>query len=372
MKGNLIIFFLSIFLISGTGTTVFGKSGGDKKNKKNLISNDDRKPTSNTSLLIEAKRNQITDNPEKAAALYQECIKQYPNDPVAYYELAAIKAEDKEIGEAVKLAQKAVDLDPGNIWYLLFLAEVDQLNGDYKEAIGLYQKIIEKEPENIDNYYQLASLYIAANRLHDAVEVYDQVESKTGISEAVSLQKEKLYLLLKDVPHAQKELEKLVNAYPDEPRYISMLAEFYISNKEPEKAFEMYQRIQKVDPDNPYVHLSMADFYRKSGDKEKAFEELKLGFANPNLDIDTKVNILLSFYTINELYTELKDKAFVLAKILIETHPKEAKAHSIYGDLLVQDKQIVPAREEFIKAVALDSSNYTLWEEVMRLDLQVE
>ncbi|HTX88139.1 MAG TPA: tetratricopeptide repeat protein, partial [Bacteroidales bacterium] len=46
--------------------------------------------------------------------------------------------------------------------------------------------------------------------------------------------------------------------------------------------------------------------------------------------------------------------------------------HSIYGDLLVQDKQIVPAREEFIKAVALDSSNYTLWEEVMRLDLQVE
>ena len=75
--------------------------------------------------------------------------------------------------------------------------------------------------------------------------------------------------------------------------------------------------------------MSMADYYRKTGNKEKAFEELKLGFANPNLDVDTKVNILLSFYTVNQIYNDLKDQAFTLTKILIETHPKDPKVFSI-------------------------------------------
>jgi tetratricopeptide (TPR) repeat protein len=373
MKRYFIIFSLLLIIFNDPWIHAGSVPGGkDKKPKKGLQSSADQKPASNTSLLIDAKKCQITGNPDKAAVLYQECIKQYPNDPVAYYELSGIKAGNKEMTDAIKLSQKALDLDPANIWYMLFLAELYQLNGDNKDAISLYQKITEKEPGNIDNYYQLASLYIASSRFKEAILVYDQIDSKTGISEAISLQKEKLYLLMNDIPHAQAELEKLVNAYPEEPRYISMLAEFYISNKEPEKAFEMYNRIQKVDPDNPYIHLSLADFYRKSGDKEKAYEELKLGFANPNLDIDTKVSILLSFYTLNELYSELKDKAFVLAKILIDVHPKEAKSHSIYGDLLMQDKQVPLAREEFIRAVSLDSANYPLWEEVLRLDLQVE
>jgi tetratricopeptide (TPR) repeat protein len=88
--------------------------------------------------------------------------------------------------------------------------------------------------------------------------------------------------------------------------------------------------------------------------------------------VDDKVNILLSFYTVNELYTGLKDQAFILAKILIETHPNDAKSHSVYADLLLQDKKTEEAREEFLKIIKLDSSRYVFWEEVMQLDLQLE
>jgi Tfp pilus assembly protein PilF len=116
--------------------------------------------------------------------------------------------------------------------------------------------------------------------------------------------------------------------------------------------------------------MSLADFYRKKGDRAKAYEELKLGFANPNMDVDTKVNILLSFYSVNQIYNDLKDEAFTLAGILVETHPRDAKAYSIYGDLLVQDKKFAEARESFLKVLEFDSSKYAIWEEVLRLDLQ--
>jgi tetratricopeptide (TPR) repeat protein len=331
-----------------------------------------QKPVSNVQALIDAKKCQITGNVDKAESLYRDYIEKYPQDPVAYYELAGILGSKNNLGESANLASKAVELDPDNVWYKLFLAEVYQIKGDYKEAISLYKLLIDGNPDNLDYLYQLAALNIASERFRDAVEIYDRIEKKTGVSEEISLQKEKLYLLLKDIPRALQELEQLVNAFPEEPKYLSILAEFYLANGQSAEALKTYLKILELDPDDPYIHMSLADYYRKQGDKEQAFEELKEGFANPNLDIDTKVTVLLSFYTLNELYTELKDKAFILANILLDVHPGNPKSHSIYGDLLIQDKKTGEAREEFLKAVTLDSSNYVIWEEVMRLDLQLE
>jgi tetratricopeptide (TPR) repeat protein len=331
-----------------------------------------QKPVSNVQALIDAKKCQITGNVDKAESLYRDYIEKYPQDPVAYYELAGILGSKNNLGESANLASKAVELDPDNVWYKLFLAEVYQIKGDYKEAISLYKLLLDGNPDNLDYLYQMAALNIASERFRDAVEIYDRIEKKTGVSEEISLQKEKLYLLLKDIPRALQELEQLVNAFPEEPKYLSILAEFYLANGQSAEALKTYLKILELDPDDPYIHMSLADYYRKQGNKEQAFEELKEGFANPNLDIDTKVTVLLSFYTLNELYTELKDKAFILANILLDVHPGNPKSHSIYGDLLIQDKKTGEAREEFLKAVTLDSSNYVIWEEVMRLDLQLE
>jgi Tfp pilus assembly protein PilF len=137
----------------------------------------------------------------------------------------------------------------------------------------------------------------------------------------------------------------------------------------PEKALETYKKVAEMDPDNAYIHMSLADYYRKTGDNAKAYEELKLGFATPNLDVDTKVNILLSFYTVNEIYNDLKEQAFTLSKILIDTHPKDPKVYSIYGDFLVQDKKYPEARETFLKVLSLDSSKYVVWEQILQIDL---
>ncbi|MDD1696909.1 MAG: tetratricopeptide repeat protein, partial [Methanoregula sp.] len=63
---------------------------------------------------------------------------------------------------------------------------------------------------------------------------------------------------------------------------------------------------------------------------------------------------------------------FILAKILVETHPNEPKSHSVFGDLLLQDKKFPEAQDEFLLVVKLDSSRYIIWEEVLQLDLQMQ
>ena len=318
-------FFVTVFLILACFSASGSSGQKEKKPKKSKQTSDQQKIIPNISQLIDAKKYEITGDTEKAEETYRQFIDRYPQVATSYFELARILASKKQFDDAIKNSQKAVSLDPENIWYQLYLAELQQLLGNYKEAITLYENISKKDPDNMDYYYQLAALYLNAERYLEAISVYDKIEDKTGITEEISLQKEKIFMELKEYSRAEEELVALVTTYPEDSKYLSILAEFYLANGNPEKALETYKKIAEIDPDNPYIHMSMADYYRKIGNKEKAFEELKLGFANPDLGVDAKVNILLSFYSINQLYTDLKDEAYILAKILVETHPNEAK-----------------------------------------------
>jgi len=360
---------------SGWCTAVCSRHDGErisipdkKKQKKNQEGT--AAVAGNTSQLIDAKKEAIIGNLKGARELFRKYVESYPGDPVGYYELARMEVMLKNPADAVTLARKAVQLNPDRIWYQLFLAELYQMSGKPAEAIPIYEKVVTDNPENPDYQYQLAALYLQDEKFREAIGVYNRIEEEAGVSEEVSLQKQKIYLHLNDLENAENEVQKLIAAFPGESKYQAILAEFYLANNMPEKALATYRKIAETDPENPYIHMSLADYYRKTGNKEKAFEELKLGFANPNLDIDAKVTILLSFYSVNEIYNNLKDQAFTLASILINTHPGDPKAWSIYGDFLTQDKKYVEAREAFLKVLSLDSTRYAVWEQVLRLDLQ--
>ncbi|MCX6286968.1 MAG: tetratricopeptide repeat protein [Bacteroidetes bacterium] len=346
-------------------------SGKAKHSKRH--SGDDKSliDVENTAMLIDAKKEVLIGNTDKALQMFTYYTEHYPNDPAGKFELARLLATSEKYNAAYDLLKDAIRLDPNNKYYQIFLAEVCQQCKKEKEAIGIYENLVKKYPGELDYYFQLAALYLNAGDEKKAAETYDQIEGKAGINEEISLQKEKIYLHLGNIEKAENELRSLVSAFPDDSRYLSMLAEFYMGNNQQNKALEIYKRVVEKDPGNPYIHMSLADYYRKTGNKEKAFEELKLGFANPNLDIDTKVTILLSFYTINQIYDQLKEQAFELSRIMITIHPDNPKAWSIYGDLLSQDKKYTEAKDAFLKVISLDSSKYVVWEELLRLELQL-
>jgi len=297
MRGYLVI----IFFVAALGLPAF--SGGNReigtmdgfslpaRQKPDKKKSKKEQPVTivagNTGMLIDAKKEAITGNIEGARDLFRRYVSRFPEDPVGYFELARIESSQRNPDEAIRLCSEAARLDPGNIWYSLFLAELYQGTSRLPEAADIYEKIVERNSDNPDYMYQLASLYLQLEKYREAIRIYDRIEENTGVSEEVSVQKEKIYLHLNDLKGAENEVQKLILAYPDETRYQSILAEFYISNNMPDKALAMYQRIAAADPDNAYIHMSMADYYRKTGNKEKAFEELKLGFANANLDVDT-------------------------------------------------------------------------------------
>ena len=116
---------------------------------------------------------------------------------------------------------------------------------------------------------------------------------------------------------AVEEIEKLSEQFPNDTRFYAMLAELHYNKKMYDKALFYYNKILQKDPYDKFIHISLAGYYREIGQKEKSYQELKLGFENPNLDIDTKIQILLSYYNVTQIYSELKPQAFELSQILV-------------------------------------------------------
>jgi tetratricopeptide (TPR) repeat protein len=317
------------------------------------------------SAFMEANKAKILGNPELAAANYKKVLEIDPNHNASMYELSRIYLYQGRAEDAILLMEQAIQLNPYNEWYQLFMAELYRSTQQYEMVVVVFQNLIKYQPEKYDYYYDLALSYIILGEYNKAVGAYNDLENLVGVNEDISLQKQKLYLNMGKPKKALEEIEKLVDKNPSNSRYLQILAESYITLGEDKKALETYQKIAAIDPENPYIHISLSDYYRLAGDELMAFEELKLGFANPQLDIDSKVQILLTYYSIDQFYNDKKEQAFELAEILAETHPESTKAKSIYGDLLFRNGQSEEAYQVFLGVVETDKSNYSVWEQIM-------
>jgi tetratricopeptide (TPR) repeat protein len=353
---HILLLFSGIALFSCKSTSTSTSAG-----KKQV----DVVPADNSALFIDASKEKALGNYHEAIRLYQKCLEVNPRDGASMFELSKLYTLQGNAEQALNFAKQAVEVEGNNIYYLLFYAGLLQSTEDYEAAAKLYEKVIEIKPNYPEYYDRLAMAYIYAGKPMEAVKIYDQLEEKAGITEEYSMKKQSIYVQENKITKAIEELEKLISAYPLETKYYAVLAELCMNHGYEERALQAYEKIAELDEDDPYIHISLADYYKKQGDLAKSFEELKLGFYNPNLDIDSKIQILIRYYTVNEIYSELKAEAFELAEILLEVHPNDPKSYSMYGDFLYQDGRFEEARDAFRHVIELDSSKYLVWEQLL-------
>lgn len=367
-KISILLIIITSILISCKTSQVSMQS--DPKSKVKDLTQEEL--LQNTGLFIDANREKLLGNYDKALSLFAQCIKKNPDYDAAMYEMAFILSQKKQYGEALLLAKRASKLDGENKWYKLLLGDIYEKKYDYENAIKVFSELTGKYPLEPEYYYELANLYLTLGNYNDAVKTYDQLEKQVGIEEDIILQKQKIYLQQKKINKAIEEIEKLIKIAPKEPKYYEILAELYLIKELPLKAFEVYQKILEVAPEDPYVHLSLADYYRSQNKNEKSFNELKIAFSDRDLEIDTKIKILLSLYNASDTEKDLKELSDTLVAVLVKTHPEEPKAYSIYGDFLYKGKKLKEARDAFRVVCELDSSKFIIWEQLAAIDSELD
>ncbi len=319
-------------------------------------------------IFFDANREKLLGNYDMAETLFLHALQIDPNSAASNYELANLYALKKDKTKALDFSKKAAFADPSNSWYQMLYAECLKQNKQPEEVAGVYEKLVKNNPDRIEFYYELANAYLYSNKLNDALKVYDKMEGLFGVTEEASIQKLAIYKSTKSFDKGVAEIQKLIKTFPKDAKYYGMLGELYQSNGMNDKALQAYTDLLKIDPDNAFVHLSLADFYRSQKQNDKAFEEIKIAFKSKELDIDTKIKILLSYYEITNKFPELKNDATELCKILVEVHPDEAKSFAMYGDFLIRDKKMEDARTQYRKAITLDKEKYAIWDNLLITD----
>ncbi len=325
-------------------------------------------------LFIEANKEKVLGNLDDAAYLFGEVIKKDKENNAAFYELSKIYMIQESFGKAKKNIQEAIALAPDNLWYNSLLGEVLEMNRDYKGAAEVYGKMAEIDPEEVGFLFQQAEMYRMDGKGDLAIKTFNQIESQTGVSRETTAAKYSVYMESNKPAKAALEIEKLIKANPTDTDFRLMLAEHYEAAGEKEKASTVYKEILKINPEDPLANLAMAETYQSKGDNTNYLHSLKGIFNNPEVNIDIKIQEIVPYI---DMVGKSKDEAFIkeavaLTSLLTEAHEDEAKAFAVHGDMLNHANRPKAALAEYKKAVELNSSVFTVWEQILYINSALE
>lgn len=295
------------------------------------------------------------------------CLTVKQDDDAVYYALSELYLEKKDLVKSAEAIQMAAKLDPENIWYTQEMAYMFFENNKFEEALKAFEKLVKKKPDNVDWLYGYAECLLRVGKINEAIKALDKTEEQVGKHPELAIQKFNLYMRIKEPQKALAEIEKARKEFPNEPQLIGTLVDYYFQTKQDAKAVSMLEELTKSDPNNGRAHLGLADIYRQQGRKKEYYLELKKGFVCSDVDIDTKMRILIN---IHGEPGKLPAEAFELINIMVEQHPTDSKAYSIQGDYFLKAEKEQEALVAYKNALKYDKSKFTIWNQVLIMEYQ--
>ncbi len=323
-------------------------------------------------LFVEALKQKVVGNQQRAVSLLSSCLEIDPNSSAAMFELANLHLANNDLTSASLLLEKAVKVNPSNKWYKLQLARIYAQLSKFEESAVLYDQLSKNDPENQEYLYMKAMTLSSAKKYDEAIKAFNDLEKKVGINEQIALSKEQVFLESGKTKEAFAEIRKLIEFNPAEPRYYGLLADAYLDQGDNENALKNYQKILELDPENGYVHFSLSNYYRMQGDKALSFDHTLKGFRSNEVDVDTKLQLYLMFSGNVEEARLTDEETEKLVATLVETHPDDYRVYTVYAELLIKKKRWVEARDQLITVTEMGVNDYMIWEQILYLDNELQ
>lgn len=360
---NLILkkYIYNLFLFSAllAQTIVYGQTGTLNEEQRLAF---DR-------AFFKGMKEKMQGNLDEADLSFREAIILDKENANVYYQIAEINYVKKNIKEAVRFGQMAVQLNPKNIWYNNLLADLYKTNRNYEKSAELYIQMYENLKPELNYLYEAATNYFYENKFNKSIKTLDKIEKLIGPKEEVIIKKEQIYLQSNKINKAISEVERLIKLYPD-VKYKGMLADLYLSKKKEQKALAIYNEILKQDSTNGYASIALSDYYGAKKNSSLAYKYLKTAIASNDMEVKYKIQILIPFVS-PQASKEQHLQGYELVNIFKQANKAEATGFMLNGDLYMQDKLYAQAHEEYLSATKIDATNYMVWQQILFCDQEL-
>ncbi len=320
----------------------------------------------------EGMREKMIGHFEKAIPLFEKCLVLSPESAPVHFALSDLYEKTGQRAQSENFAQKAYSLDKTNKWYVLRLADIYYLNGDFAKCASFYEMII-KDEKNIDLKFQYADALIKSNQAKKAIMMLDEIEVETGKSPELSITKNELYLSLRDEESAANELDQLIEDNPGNIENIVVVAEYFLNSRRPLQAEKLIAESLLKNPDAGELFIMAADIKLRKGEIDGAFQDIRKGFGCEDLLLERKLDLMkglmpFGFNPANPDAKKVQVEMQALFGLIYDINLQNDQLHQIYGSFLQKTGKREEARRQFRLVCDLNPDSYESWSQLLQLE----
>lgn len=306
---------------------------------------------------LEAVRMKQKGEYDAAFQLYSHCLDIYPQSAAVLYEISQFYMFLGQESKGEEALKQAVRSDDTNFWYKQTLASYYQSKQDWLKAISVYEDMAQIFPSRLEPLLSLADLYNRTKSFDSLVTTLDRIEELDGKSEQISMEKFRAYLQLNDMDKAFSEIQALVDEYPFDMRYRTVLGDVYLSNGRNEEALGVYQAILKEEPDYAPAMVSLASYYQKTGQDSLYNVQLDSILVNKNVDTKLKLDFMRQLILKSEQTDRDSTKIIRLFDSILTKEQPNADIPMLYAQYLITKKMEKESVVILNKVLSLDPEN---------------
>lgn len=333
------------------------------------------------SIFTEGMKYFILEDYSKALGAFQAAAEINPDEPMVHFKIAEVYTKSSnadDLNRAVASIEKAIRLDRKNEYFYLLAAEIYTSQNNFTKAEETLETLTREVPGAQENLFQLAAIYLYDRKLDDAIKTYNRAEAAMGINETSSLQKMKIYLDQGKVDAAIDEGRRLMAAFPDEERYVMIVAEALAQKSQQAKAIEYLEKFLAAHPEGGASRLLLAGLYRDTGREKESRALVTQAIADPSVEITSKLLVLQTYAAqISQQVAQQRPPDADLASFVTGLYEKmktqyadDPNVHIAGGNLFIALRRKAEAEGAFLAAIQRGSASFEAWQNLLALEAE--
>ena len=301
-------------------------------------------------------------NALKQAAVFAEETRAAPLEELTdiYKALGSAYFRRDRVDEAIAAWTKIAELDPENIFTRIELADLLREQELYAQAIAQHEAIIQSKKE--DPYRvclsrrEIGNIHEAKGAYENAIQSYDTALLLTAPGNWLrkDLQHRIIGIYAADgnweglIEYYQKKLE----AAPNEPERLGLLAAAYIENQQLDEGIATYQKAVELAPTDANLRLQLITAFRNA----EKFEDAAAAYESLSEQNPDDFGI---YRELGELYLQLENeaKARTTYQRIIDRNPENGGTYLILAEIYAGNGWMEDAAAAYQKTISLAPNN---------------
>ncbi len=213
-------------------------------------------------------------NLPEAISMYQKAIEQKPDYVQAYNNLGVAQINANDLEGARSSYEKALSIDPSYVSAWINLGELHAKSGNFQEAVRCMETASARRPQDLDLALSFSHILTLAGDTKRAREILDHLVSVDPRSATAWVERARATLALGDLAEARRSAERSLEL-SHSPEALRLLADVARQEGKLDDARTRYLDLLEQTPRDTSVRLLLAQVFYDQGELKACTRELK-------------------------------------------------------------------------------------------------